>query len=109
MSCLTILGVEMQAVEVHAQKHQHTPANLDGIRSFEAYSQLPLYDVEKEVQHWVLRTLCTLPKRNRIRLYIRKLFPNYIYYVYCGDDPVPILFQTVSWIRRKSPMTCRLL
>ena len=29
MSCLTILGVEMQAVEVDAQRQQHTQANLD--------------------------------------------------------------------------------
>ena len=29
MSCLTILGVEMQAVEVDAQRHQHTQANLN--------------------------------------------------------------------------------
>jgi len=28
MACLTILGVEMQAVEVLAQRHQHTQANL---------------------------------------------------------------------------------
>ena len=28
----TILGVEMQAVEVDAQRHQHTQANLDGLR-----------------------------------------------------------------------------
>ena len=27
-SCLTILGVEMQAVEVLVQRHQHTQANL---------------------------------------------------------------------------------
>ena len=31
MSCLTMLGVEMQAVEVDAQKHQHTQASLDGL------------------------------------------------------------------------------
>jgi len=30
MSCLTILDVEMQAVEVDAQRHQHTQTNLDG-------------------------------------------------------------------------------
>jgi len=29
MSCLTIFGVEMQAVEVDAQRHQHTQANLN--------------------------------------------------------------------------------
>jgi len=29
MSCLTTLGVEMQAVEVDAQRHQHTQADLD--------------------------------------------------------------------------------
>ena len=51
MSCLTILDVEMQAMEVDAQRHQHTQANLDGLRQFEAYHQLSLYDVEKEVQH----------------------------------------------------------
>ena len=51
MSCLTILGVEMQAVEVDAQRHQHTQANLNGLRRFEAYCQLPLDNVEKEVQH----------------------------------------------------------
>jgi len=27
MSCLTILGVEMQAVKVDGQKHQHTQAS----------------------------------------------------------------------------------
>ena len=32
VSHLTILGVEMQAVEVDAQRHQHTQANLDGLR-----------------------------------------------------------------------------
>ena len=32
MSHLTVLGVEMQAVEVDAQRHQHTQANLDGLR-----------------------------------------------------------------------------
>ena len=30
MLCLTILDVEMQAVEVDAQRHQHAQANLDG-------------------------------------------------------------------------------
>jgi len=30
MSCLTILGVEMQAVDVLAQRHQHTQANWSG-------------------------------------------------------------------------------
>ena len=35
---MTILGVEMQAVEVDAQRHQHTQANLDGLRLFEALS-----------------------------------------------------------------------
>jgi len=33
-----ILGVEMQAVEVDAQRHQHTQANLDGRKWFEAKS-----------------------------------------------------------------------
>ena len=42
MSCLIILGVKMQAVEVDAQRYQHTQINLD---------ELPLYDVEKEVQY----------------------------------------------------------
>jgi len=32
MSCRTILGVKMQAVEMDAQRHQHTQANLDGLR-----------------------------------------------------------------------------
>ena len=32
VSCLTILGVELQAMEVDAQRHQHTQANLDGLR-----------------------------------------------------------------------------
>jgi len=32
MSCMTILGIEMQAVEVDAQRHQHTQINLDGLR-----------------------------------------------------------------------------
>jgi len=51
MSCLTISGVEMQAVEVDAQRHQHTQANLDGCDGwYEAYCQLPLYDVGG-VQH----------------------------------------------------------
>jgi len=45
MSCLTILGVVMQAVEVDAQRHQHTQANLDGLQWFEAYCQLLLYNV----------------------------------------------------------------
>jgi len=49
MSCLTMLGVEMQAVEVDAQRHQHTQANLDGLRRLEAYCQLRLYDVENVV------------------------------------------------------------
>jgi len=55
MSFLTILGVEMQAVQVDSQRHQHTQAGLDGLRRFEAYCQLLLYDAEKEVQtaeHW---------------------------------------------------------
>jgi len=52
MSCLTTLGVDMQAVEVDAQRHQHTQANLDEIRWFEAYCQLPLCDVKKDVKHW---------------------------------------------------------
>ena len=51
MLCLTILGVEMQAVEVDAQRHQHTQANLDGLRRLEACCQLPLYNTEKEMQH----------------------------------------------------------
>ena len=51
MSCLTMLGVKMQAMEVDAQRHQQTEANLDGLRRFEAYCQLPLYEAEKEVQH----------------------------------------------------------
>ena len=65
MSCLTILGV---VVKVDAQRHQHRQANLDGhYRWFEAYCdyccQLPLYDIEKEVQHctravfWVASSL----------------------------------------------------
>jgi len=41
----------MQAVEVDAQRHQHTQANLNGLRCLEANSQLPIYNVEKEVQH----------------------------------------------------------
>ena len=32
MSCLTILGVEMQAMEVDALRHPYTQANLDGLR-----------------------------------------------------------------------------
>ena len=56
MSCLTMLGVEMQAaemqaMEMYAQGHQHTQANLDGLRRFEAHCQLLLYNIEKEVQH----------------------------------------------------------
>jgi len=51
MSRLTILGVEIQDMEVDAQRHQHTQANLDGLQRYEAYRQLPLYDVEKKVQH----------------------------------------------------------
>ena len=47
----SVLGVEMQAVEVDAQRHQHTQANLNGRRTLEEHCQLPLYDVEKEVQH----------------------------------------------------------
>jgi len=51
-----MLGVEMQAaevqaVEMYAQRHQHTQANLDGLRQFEAHCQLLLYNIEKEVQH----------------------------------------------------------
>ena len=38
----------MHAVQVDSQRHQRTQANLDGLRWFEAYCQLPLYDVEKE-------------------------------------------------------------
>jgi len=34
--CLTIFGVKMQAMEVDAQIHQHTQANLDGLQWFEA-------------------------------------------------------------------------
>jgi len=30
--CLTIFGVKMQAMEVDAQIHQHTQANLDGLQ-----------------------------------------------------------------------------
>jgi len=29
---MTILGVEMQAAEVYAQRHQHTQASLDGLQ-----------------------------------------------------------------------------
>ena len=50
MSCLTILGVEMQAVEMDAQRHHHTQASVDGLRQFEAYCQLLIYGVVKEVQ-----------------------------------------------------------
>ena len=32
VSHVTVLGVEMQAVEVDAHRHQHTQANLDGLR-----------------------------------------------------------------------------
>ena len=32
VSHLTVLGIEMQAMEVDAQRHQHTQANLDGLR-----------------------------------------------------------------------------
>jgi len=48
---MAILGVKMQAVEVDAQRHQHTLANLDGLQLFEEYCQLPLYGIEQEVQH----------------------------------------------------------
>ena len=41
MSCLTILGVEMQAVEVDAQRHQRTQANLNELRWLEADCELP--------------------------------------------------------------------
>jgi len=35
-----------------------TRANLDGLQWFEAYGQLPLYDVEKQVQHcWALAAM----------------------------------------------------
>jgi len=44
------VGIKMQAVEVDAQGRQHTQANLDWLRWFEAYCQLPFYDVEKKVQ-----------------------------------------------------------
>ena len=58
MSCLTILGIEIQAVEVDAQRQQHTQANLDGLRWSEAYFRLPLYGIEKEVQHcWALAAM----------------------------------------------------
>ena len=57
-----ILGVEMQAVDMDAQRHQDTQANLDELQWFEAYCPLPLYDVQKEVQHcWSLvamRAVC---------------------------------------------------
>jgi len=45
----------MQAVEVDAQRHQHTQANLDGLHWFKAYCQLLLHAAEKEVstaEHW---------------------------------------------------------
>ena len=48
---MAILGVKMQAVEVDAQRHQHTLANLDGLQLFEEYCRLPLYGIEQEVQH----------------------------------------------------------
>ena len=51
MSCLTILDVEMQAVEVDAQRHQHAQANLGDLRWSEVSCQLPLCDAEKEEQH----------------------------------------------------------
>jgi len=51
MSCLRILGVKIQAVDVDAQRHQHTQASLDGLPRFAEYCQLLLYDVEKAVQH----------------------------------------------------------
>jgi len=41
----------MQAVEVDAQRHQHTQANLDRLHWFKAYCQLLLHAAEKEVQH----------------------------------------------------------
>jgi len=48
----------MHAVQVDSQRHQRTQANLDGLRWFEAYCQLPLYDVEKEMQHcWALAAM----------------------------------------------------
>jgi len=47
MSCLTILDVEMQAVEVDAQRHQHAQANLGDLRWIEVSCQLPLCDAEK--------------------------------------------------------------
>jgi len=37
---------------------KHTQANLDGLRRFEAHCQLPLYGIEKEVQHcWALAVM----------------------------------------------------
>jgi len=68
MSRLTIVGVEMQAVEVDAQRHQHTQAKVDRLQRLEAYCELTLYNTEKEVQHfqalvavravWVASSLC---------------------------------------------------
>ena len=40
---VTILGVEMQAVEVDAQRHQHTQAIMDGLWLFEALSVTTLW------------------------------------------------------------------
>ena len=45
-----VTSVEMQAMKMDAQTHQHTQANVDGLQWFGACCQLPLYDVEKEVQ-----------------------------------------------------------
>ena len=43
---------------VDAQIYQRTQANLDRLRWFVAYCRLPLYDVEKEVQHcWALAAM----------------------------------------------------
>ena len=46
------------AMKVDAQRHQHTQANLDGLWWSEADCQLPLHDIEKEVQHcWALAAM----------------------------------------------------
>jgi len=45
-------------VGVDAERHQHAQANVDGLRRFEAHCQLPLYDVEKEVQTLVTNCSC---------------------------------------------------
>jgi len=53
-----VLSPLVSSYEVDAQRHQHTQANLHGLRWFKACCQLVLYSIEKEVQHsWALAAI----------------------------------------------------